>query len=67
MELVGSTDGAAMAKAMENHEFDLLTGKLVWSDAESGHEPNIEAFLVELVDAKPQFIEKMLPHDVPKP
>jgi branched-chain amino acid transport system substrate-binding protein len=67
MELAGSTDGAAMAKAMENHEFDLLTGKLVWSDAASGHEPNIEAFLVELVDAKPQFIEKMLPHDVPKP
>jgi branched-chain amino acid transport system substrate-binding protein len=67
MELAGSTDGAAMAKAMENHEFDLLTGKLVWSDAASGHEPNIEAFLVKLVDAKPQFIEKMLPHDVPKP
>jgi branched-chain amino acid transport system substrate-binding protein len=67
MELAGSTDGAAMAKAMENHEFDLLTGKLVWSDAASGHEPNIEAFLVELVDAKPQFIERMLPHDVPKP
>jgi branched-chain amino acid transport system substrate-binding protein len=67
MEMTDSTDGAAMAKAMENHEFDLLTGKLVWSDAESGHEPNIEAFLVELVDAKPQFIEKMLPHDVPKP
>ena len=67
MELAGSTDGEAMAKAMENHEFDLLTGKLVWSDAASGHEPNIEAFLVELVDAKPQFIEKMLPHDVPKP
>ncbi len=67
MEIAGSTDGEAMAKAMENHEFDLLTGKLVWSDAASGHEPNIEAFLVELVDAVPQFVEKMLPHDVPKP
>jgi branched-chain amino acid transport system substrate-binding protein len=67
MELAGSTDGEAMAKAMENHEFDLLTGKLTWSDAASGHEPNIEAFLVDLVDAKPQFIERMLPHDVPKP
>ena len=67
MEIAGSTDGAAMAKAMENHEFDLLTGKLTWSDAASGHEPNIEAFLVELVNGETQFIEKMLPHDVPKP
>jgi branched-chain amino acid transport system substrate-binding protein len=67
MELAGSTDGEAMAKAMENHEFDLLTGKLVWSDAETGHEPNIEAFLVELVESKPQFVERLLPHDIPKP
>ncbi len=67
MELAGSTDGAAMAKAMENHEFDLLTGKLVWSDAASGHEPNIEAFLVELVESEPKFVERLLPHDIPKP
>ena len=31
MEKAGSTDGAAMAKAMEDTEFSLLTGKLNWS------------------------------------
>jgi len=40
MELAGSTDGAEMAKAMEENTFELLTGTLDWSDAATGHEPN---------------------------
>jgi branched-chain amino acid transport system substrate-binding protein len=67
MEIAGSTDGDAMAKAMEETTFDLLTGQLDWSDAESGHEPNKEAFLVELVEAKPQFIQRVLPENIPEP
>ncbi len=39
IERAGTTEGAALAEAMVNHEFDLLSGKLTWSDAASGHIP----------------------------
>jgi branched-chain amino acid transport system substrate-binding protein len=67
MEKAGTTDGAAMAKAMEETTFDLLTGKLDWSDAASGHQPNKEAALVELTNAKPHFIGWVLPENIPAP
>lgn len=67
MEKAGSTDGGLMAKVMEDTTFDLLTGKLSWSDAASGHEPNKEAFLVELVNASPKFIGRVLPESIPAP
>jgi branched-chain amino acid transport system substrate-binding protein len=67
METAGTTDGDAMAEVMETTTFDLLTGQLSWSDAETGHEPNKEAFLVELVEAKPQFIQRVLPENIPEP
>jgi branched-chain amino acid transport system substrate-binding protein len=63
----GTTEGAPLAKAMENTEFDLLTGKLTWSSADKGHEPDIEAPLVELKGGKPSFIGWVHPTDVPKP
>jgi len=34
----GSTDGAAMAKVMEDNTWDLLTGQLDWEPADKGHE-----------------------------
>jgi branched-chain amino acid transport system substrate-binding protein len=61
----GGTDGEALAKAMENHEFDLLSGKLVWSDAASGHIPEKEAFIVEVVDGKPTFVQTLSPSWTP--
>lgn len=67
MEIAGTTDGDAMAKAMEENTFDLLTGKLDWSDAASGHEPNKEAALVQLTEAKPSFIGWVLPENIPAP
>jgi len=67
MRKAGSTDGAAMAKAMEETEFSLLTGKLNWSDAASGHEPDIEAPIVELKEAVPQFIGWFRPTNIPAP
>lgn len=67
METAGSTDGAAMAKAMEDSEFDLLTGKLDWSDAASGHEPNKAAAMVELVEGQPKFIGWVIPKKIPAP
>jgi branched-chain amino acid transport system substrate-binding protein len=63
----GTTEGAALAKTMEDTEFNLLTGKLKWSSATTGHEPNIEAPLVELKEGKPSFIGWVRPADVAKP
>ena len=63
----GSTDGAAMAKAMETTTYSLLTGKLTWSDAASGHEPGIEAPLVQLEKAVPKFIGWVMPQGIPAP
>ena len=65
MQKAGSTDGAAMAKAMEGMEFNLLTGKLKWSDAASGHEPDIEAPLVQLDKSAPKFIGWVRPNGHP--
>jgi branched-chain amino acid transport system substrate-binding protein len=67
MKKAGSTDGAAMAKAMETTQFSLLTGKLSWSDAASGHEPGIEAPLVQLEKAVPKFIGWVMPQGIPAP
>ncbi len=67
MEKAGSTDGAKVAKAMEDTTFDLLTGKLDWSDAASGHEPNKAAALVQIQGGKNQFIEWVIPEKIPAP
>lgn len=67
MEKAGTTDGAAVAKAMENTEFDLLTGKLKWSDAASGHQPNKAAALVQIQGGKNEFIEWVIPEKIPAP
>jgi branched-chain amino acid transport system substrate-binding protein len=65
IERAGTTDGAALAEAMVNHEFDLLSGKLTWSDAESGHIPQKEAFIIEVVDGKPTFVKTLSPSWTP--
>jgi branched-chain amino acid transport system substrate-binding protein len=67
MEKAGSTDGAAMAKAMEETTFDLLTGKLDWAPAAEGHETFKEAALVELQGAVPSFIGWFKPETQPPP
>jgi branched-chain amino acid transport system substrate-binding protein len=67
VEKAGSTDGDAVAKVMETTEFQLLTGKLRWTDAATGHEPDIDAALVELQGGKPSFIGWRRPTNVPKP
>ena len=65
---VSAAPGEAEAHAlMKSMEFNLLTGKLKWSSAETGHEPDIEAPLVELKDGKPSFIGWVRPTDVAKP
>lgn len=67
MEKAGSTDGAAVAKAMETTEFNLLTGKLRWSSAADGHQPDIEAAIVGLENAEPKFIGWVHPSGIPAP
>lgn len=67
MEKAGSTDGAKVAKAMEGTEFDLLTGKLTWSDAASGHQPNKAAALVQVQGGKNEFIGWVTPEKIPAP
>ena len=56
-----------MAKALEDGEFDLLTGKLSYSSAEEGHEPNKAAVLTELKNGKPSFMGWRRPEALPKP
>ena len=67
MEKAKSTNGAQMAKAMETTQFNLLTGKLQWSSAETGHQPNIEAALVQVENGQPSFIGWDQPANVPAP
>ena len=67
MQKAGTTDGAAMAKAMEDNSWDLLTGKLTWEDAAKGHETHKEAAMVKLVNGKPEFIGWLLPTSQPAP
>lgn len=67
VEKAGTTDGDAVAKVMETTEFNLLTGKLRWSSAKTGHEPDIEAAMVDLENGKTSFIGWVRPQNVPKP
>ncbi len=67
MEKAKTTDGAAVATAMESTEFTLLTGKLQWSTADTGHEPDIEAALVQIQNGKPAFIGWGKPENLPAP
>jgi branched-chain amino acid transport system substrate-binding protein len=66
IEEAGSTDGAGVAKAMEDLTFELLTGKLDWSDAASGHEPNKETVVVEIAQGETKFLGWYLPEYLPE-
>jgi len=61
----GTTDGATLAKALENTPFDLLSGNMTWSDAASGHFPDKEAFIIEIKAGKPTFVQRLKPDWIP--
>jgi branched-chain amino acid transport system substrate-binding protein len=65
MKAAGTTDGAALAKQMTSMKFDLLTGNLSWSSADTGHEPKKEAAMVSLSKGEPQFNRWLMPEWVP--
>jgi branched-chain amino acid transport system substrate-binding protein len=67
MEKAGSTDGAAMARAMEDNTWDLLTGELDWEPADKGHETHKQAAMVSLTGGVPSFLGWLLPDSQPAP
>jgi branched-chain amino acid transport system substrate-binding protein len=67
MEKAGSTDGAAMAKVMEDNTWDLLTGQLDWEPASKGHETHKQAAMVKLTAGEPSFIGWLMPKSQPAP
>ena len=67
VKMAGSTDGAAVAKALEEGEFKLLTGDLSYKNAEEGHAPDKAAVLTELKGGKPQFLGWRRPEVIPDP
>ena len=67
MEKAGTTEGGAVAKALEDNEFDLLTGKLSYRNAEEGHAPDKAAVLVEIQGGKTSFVGWRQPENPPAP
>lgn len=67
IEAAGTTEGAALAKALEEGEFDLLTGKLTYRSADEGHAPDKAAVLVEIQGGKTSFIGWRQPKNPPTP
>ena len=67
VKMAGSTDGAAVAKALEDGEFKLLTGDLAYQNAEQGHAPDKAAVLIELKGGKPAFLGWRRPETIPDP
>jgi branched-chain amino acid transport system substrate-binding protein len=65
MKAAGTTEGDALAKQMANMKFDLLTGNLSWSSADTGHEPKKEAAMVSLAKGAPQFNRWLMPEWFP--
>lgn len=67
MEEAGSTDGADVAKAMTEIQYELLSGNLQWSSADDGHDPQKEAALVTLDGGEIMFNEWLKPEWAPAP
>ena len=67
VKMAGTTDGAAVAKALEEGQFKLLTGDLSYRSAADGHQPDKAAVLIELKGGVPQFLGWRTPENPPLP
>lgn len=67
MEAAGTTDGAAVAAAMEEMTFDLLSGQLDWTPADEGHQPLKEVAIVQLQGGEASFLGWVAPENPPEP
>lgn len=65
--IAGTTDGKAVAKALEENNFELLTGTMDWTSADTGHQPLKSVAMVELQNATTSFIGWRTPSNVPTP
>ena len=65
IEHAGTTEGAALAMAMEEGQYELLSGNLDWADAAGGHAPTKEAFILEVVNGEPTFVQRLNPEWAP--
>ena len=65
IEHAGTTEGAALALAMEELNYELLSGNLDWADAAGGHAPTKEAFILEVVNGEPTFVQRLNPEWAP--
>ena len=67
MEAAGTSEGAAVAQQMTEMDFELLTGNLRWSSADTGHAPQKEAALMHVDGGELSFLNWILPEWVPEP
>jgi branched-chain amino acid transport system substrate-binding protein len=67
VQLAGSTDGAAVARALEDNQFELLTGKLDYRSAAEGHMPDKSAVVAGVRQGKPYFVGWRRPENPPPP
>jgi len=67
IKAAGSTGGDALARALEQGTFHLLSGELNYSSAAEGHVPNKSAALIEVHRGKPAFIGWRKPEHLPNP
>lgn len=67
IEHAGTTEGEALAKAMEELEYELLSGSLKWTPAAEGHFPQKSAAVLEVQEGQPAFVKWVLPESVPQP
>lgn len=67
VEAAGSTDGEAVATALEEGQFSLLTGDLDYRSADEGHAPDKAAVLIEVKDGKTGFLGWRTPTNPPAP
>jgi len=67
IKAAGTTEGEALAKALEQGKFSLLSGELNYSSAAQGHVPNKSAALIEFNQGKLKFIGWRKPETLPNP
>lgn len=67
IEAAGTTEGGAVARALEEGSYKLLTGDLDYRSADEGHAPDKAAVMVEIRGGKPQFLGWRRPENPPAP
>ncbi|KXU38773.1 branched-chain amino acid ABC transporter substrate-binding protein [Ventosimonas gracilis] len=67
IKAAGTTEGDALARALEQGQFSLLSGELNYTSAAEGHVPNKSAAIIEFNGGKLKFIGWRKPQTLPNP